>query len=446
MAMKKTTLNFILLLFAMAHFTLTGHAEQAKQPLDTLPLSSWATPPTMDAWQSALENDFQAYEQYWQLNGALSYPVKVLNKQGQPVANAQVRLLDEHGNALWSSWSGQNGTALLWLTGTGAAKQLVVSLGNREMAVAVDGNLLSLDASPLVLDVPCQQLQGADIRFLLDATHSMRDEFDGLLNSLTAQGYPICLARDVGERFLIQDISSGSAPAFTIQAAGGGPDEEAIDTLLLAALAHTDWDTAAPARVLVYLTDAKPARTPGAASGMRRAIQLAARKGVAIWPVACSGLDAEGEYLLQSMALQTGGQYAWLEDTPGNTELHRRPILTGDAVRSDLSTWLQAQIKKIDDFYSCTSDQPEAPAAAPAAPVAFGCFPNPARTEVTLKVPAFAERITMYNAAGQPVRDWKAVEMGEETTFSVAQLPAGPYRLEAAAGSERWGASLMVVR
>lgn len=443
--MKKTPLNLVLLFLALAHFSTTGHAEQAKQPLDTLPLSSWATPPAMETWQAALDNDFQVYEQYWQLNGALPYPVKVLNKQGQPVANAQVRLMDEQGAALWSSWSGKNGTALLWGPGTGAVKQLIVSLGNRETSVAIDDNLSSGETTTLVLDVPCQDLQGADIRFLLDATHSMRDEFGGLLNLLTPQEYPICLARDIGERFLIQDISSRPAPALTIQAAGGGPDEEAMDTLLLATLAHADWDTAAPARVLVYLTDAKPAHTPEAAKRMRRAIQLAAQNGVAIWPVACSGLDAEGEYLLQSMALQTGGQYAWLEDTPGNTEPHRRPILSGDAVRADLSTWLKAQTKKIDDFYSCTSDQPEAPAAAPAAPAAFGCFPNPARTEVTLKVPAFAERITLYNAAGQPVRDWKAVEVGE-TTFSVAQLPAGPYRLEAAAGPERWWASLLVVR
>lgn len=445
MAMKKMTLNLALLLFALAHFTTTGHAEQATQPMDTLPLSSWAAPPSMEAWQATLKNDFQAYEQYWQLNNALPFPVKVLNKQGQPVANAQVRLNDEGGAVLWSSWSNLNGTAVLWSKGTGAAKQLVVSLGNREMAVAIDGNLSSGETATLVLDVPCQELKGADIRFLLDATHSMRDEFEGLLNLLTPQERPIYLARDAGERFLIQDISSGSALAFTIQAAGGGPDEEAMDTLLLSALAHADWDTTAPARVLVYLTDAKPARTPEAAERMRRAIQWAAQKGVALWPIACSGLDAEGEYLLQSMALQTGGQYAWLEDTPGSTELHRRPILSGNAVRSDLSTWLQTQTKKIDDFYSCTSDQPEAPAAAQAAPVAFGCFPNPARTEVTLKVPAFAEHITLYNAAGQPVRDWKAVEMGE-TTFSVAQLPAGSYRLEAAAGPERWGASLLVVR
>lgn len=443
--MKKTTLNLIMVLLTLAHFTTIGHTKQATLTLDTLPLSSWATPPSMEAWQAGLKNDFQTYEQYWQLNSALPFPVKVLNKQGQPVANAQVRLMDEHGAALWSGWSGQNGTVVLWAQGTGAAKQLVVSLGNREMSVAIDGNLSSGETTKLVLDAPCQELEGADIRFLLDATHSMRDEFGGLLNLLTPQEYPICLARDVGERFLIQDISSGSAPAFTIQAAGGGPDEEAMDTLLLAALAHADWDTAAPARVLVYLTDAKPTRTPEAAERMRRAIQLASQKGVAIWPVACSGLDAEGEYLLQSMALQTGGQYAWLEDNPGSTELHRRPILSGDAVRSDLSTWLQTQTKKIDDFYSCTSDQPEAPATAPAAPVAFGCFPNPARTEVTLKVPAFAERITLYNAAGQPVRDWKAVEMGE-TMFSVAQLPAGQYRLEAAAGPERWGAGLMVVQ
>jgi hypothetical protein len=445
MTMKKTTLNLALLLFALAQFTTTGHAEQAKQPLDTLPLSSWATPPAMEAWQAALDNDFQAYEEYWQLNNALPFTVKAQNKQGQPVANAQVRLMDEQGAALWSSWSCKNGTALLWGPGTGAAKQLIVSLGNRETSVAIDGNFSSGETTTLVLDVPCQELQGADIRFLLDATHSMRDEFAGLLNLLTPQDYPICLARDIGERFLLQDISSGSAPAFTIQAAGGGSDEEAMDTLLLAALAHTDWDTAAPARVLVYLTDAKPARMPEASVRMRRAIQLAAREGVAIWPVACSGLDAEGEYLLQSMALQTGGQYAWLEDNPGSTELHRWPILSGDAVRSDLSTWLQTQTKKIDDFYSCTSDQPKAPAVAQSAPAAFGCFPNPARTEVTLKVPAFAERITLYNTAGQPVRDWKAVEVGE-TTFSVAQLPAGQYSLEAAAGPERWGASLVVVR
>lgn len=443
--MKKTTLNLALLLFALAHLTTTGHAEQATQPLDTLPLSSWAAPPSMEAWQAILKSDFQAYEQYWQLNSALPYPVKVLNKQGQLVANAQVRLNDKDGTTLWSSWSNLNGTAVLWSTGTGAAKQLVVRLGNREMAVAIDGNLSSGETTTLVLGVPCQELKGADIRFLLDATHSMRDEFGRLLNSLSAQEYPICLARDIGERFLIKHISSGAAPAFTIQAAGGGSDEEAMDILLLAALAHADWDTAAPARVLVYLTDAKPARGPEAASRMRRAIQMAARKGVAIWPVACSGLNAEGEYILQSMALQTGGQYAWLEDTPGSTELHRLPILSGDAVRSDLSTWLQAQIKKINDFYSCTLDQPEVPAAAPAAPAAFGCFPNPARTEVTLKVPAFAERITLYNAAGQPVRDWRAVEEGE-TTFSVARLPAGSYRLEAAAGPERWRASLVVVR
>jgi hypothetical protein len=440
--MKKHNFNLVFLWLALPVFCMS---RPATLPLDTLPLSFWTAPPSMNAWQAVLNQDFQAHEQYWQLNAAKPYVVKVVNKHGQPVANAKVRLTDQTGAVLWSTWSGQNGTATLWNPASGVPNGLGANLGNRDASIDIAGNPSSAEPATLTLDVPCQELQGADIRFLLDATHSMRDEFAALFSVLTPFERPVWLGRDVGERFLIQDINSKTAPVFTIQAAGGGSDEEAMDTLLLAALQRTNWDTAAPARVLVYLTDAQPARTHEATARMRRAIQLAAEKGVAIWPVACSGLDQEGEYLLQSMAMLTGGKYAWLEDTPGSAELHRRPILSGDATHSDLSTWLKTQTKKINDFYSCTSDQPEAPVAAQAAPAAFGCFPNPARTEVTLRVPVFAERITLYNAAGQPVRHWKEVEAGE-TTFNVAQLPAGNYRLEANAGSERWGASLVVVR
>ncbi|NRA52469.1 MAG: hypothetical protein HRU12_25350 [Phaeodactylibacter sp.] len=404
---------------------------------EVLPMRAWSEAPAPENWEMALSGTFLPYEDYWSLNTLEPVMIKVVNQDGNAVANASVDLLSVSGELLWSSLSDHQGVATLQV-GDVAPKHVVARLSGLEVRKEWQ------PGQELTLDLPCQELKGADVKVLLDATHSMKDEFEVLLSTLKEEGYPVILGRDIGERFLLQSAGPDLAPDFTFQAAGGGPDEEAIDSLLLAAVEQTDWDATASSRVLVYLTDAQPDHAPESAERMRRAIRLAAQKGIAIWPVACSGLNEETEYLLQSMAVLTGGQYGWLEDTPANTAVHRRPILSVNPVASTLSKWLSAQTTAIGEFNSCSS-QPEEKAGEETIPASFGCFPNPARTRATIKVPALTKRITLFNAAGQPVRQWHQVEAGH-LDLKVTQLSAGAYTIEAIAGADRWTESLIVIR
>jgi len=405
---------------------------------DTLPLTHWASRPDWADWSGLLGSSFADYAAYWQLGQALPCLVEVTNAQQQPLAQVELSLLDGTGRVQWEAPTGHDGQAWLWASTNSGPLRLQATIGNqsRELRRIVP---VTEGANRLQISAGCQERKGLDLLFLLDATHSMRDEFPPLLASLRQTEHPVLLARDLGERYLLQP--AGASPDFTQRAAGGGSDAEAVDSLLLAALRQHNWQTDAATRALVYITDAHPQRRAGAAGRLRRAVAYAAARGIQILPVAASGINEEGAYVLQSLALLTGGTYAWLENHPGSTQQHRLPLLEVPAGHTSFDGWLAKLEKELSEFNDC----PEEPETAATFPGSLSCFPNPATDQTTLELPEAVEFVNLYNKEGRLLRSWEAVE-ARQLTFSVDQWPAGTYAIEAKAGAEHWRTQLVVAR
>lgn len=416
-------------------FYPTIHAWRAT---DTLPLTYWASRPDWADWSGLLGSSFADYAAYWQLGQALPCLVEVTNAQQQPLAQVELSLLDENGRVHWEAQTGHDGQAWLWASTNSGPLRLQATIGNqsRELRRIVP---ITEGANRLQISAGCQERKGLDLLFLLDATHSMRDEFPPLLASLRQTEHPVLLARDLGERYLLQP--AGASPDFTQRAAGGGSDAEAVDSLLLAALRQHNWQTDAATRALVYITDAHPQRRAGAAGRLRRAVAYAAARGIQILPVAASGINEEGAYVLQSLALLTGGTYAWLEDRPSHPGQHRLPLLQTPSVNTSLSEWLAKLPEKRSYFNTCPEEP--VPSAKPAG--RLSCYPNPASSQTTLSLPTPAESVSLYSSSGSLLQSWETVE-ARQLTFSVDQLPAGTYAIEAKAGAEHWRTQLVVAR
>src|SRR5581483_2381207 len=158
-----------------------------------------------------------------------------------------------------------------------------------------------------------------DLAIVLDTTGSMGDELKHLqaeIRGIAAavhkkypevkQRYALVLYRDEGDEYVTRSFDfTESLEEFhkrlLAQSANGGGDEpEAMHRGLEDAL-QLRWREAETARVLLLVGDAPPhaqymGRTLKAADALRQ-------RGVAIYPVACSGYNDACEFVMRSCAL-----------------------------------------------------------------------------------------------------------------------------------------------
>jgi hypothetical protein len=105
-------------------------------------------------------------------------------------------------------------------------------------------------------------------------------------------------------------------------AAGGGDYPEAMEVGLQEA-AKMQWRTNDTARVVFLVADAPP--HPQDIGKAMAAVDTLRKKGVAIYPLACSGYDPACELVMRSCAMLTGGQFLFLTDDSGVGEAHGEP-------------------------------------------------------------------------------------------------------------------------
>lgn len=174
-----------------------------------------------------------------------------------------------------------------------------------------------------------------DVLLLLDATGSMADEIDELKSNIRAIASQIATLpsqpnvqwsliayRDRGEAFEQQIVPfSSDLNAFAValdntEAAGGGDYAEDVQGALAGALAQFAGQNGRQAVKLIFLVaDAPPhldyADQPSYATLLPQASAL----GVKIYPLASSGLDAQGEYIFRQWAQWTNGRFLFLTDS-----------------------------------------------------------------------------------------------------------------------------------
>jgi hypothetical protein len=284
--------------------------------------------------------------------------LRVQDAQGHPVANAKVEI---DGKQLLTRTDGRVVWVQGWDSGNQGRGKATVSHGNARKVVSINDQIEQL--------VTLTDAQGSlptqlDIALVIDATGSMGDEMEYLKVEIrdiaeaiskhfpnVDQRYALVVYRDNGDQYVTKTFDfTGDLDDFQrdlgAQSAGGGGDyPEAMDAAMEAA-GQLSWRKGDTARVTFLVADAPPHSndvddTLDAVDGLRS-------KGVAVYPVASSGVAGEAEFVMRAAAMLTGGQYLFLTDDSGVGNPHAEPHipcytveqlapLMVRAVRSELS-------------------------------------------------------------------------------------------------------------
>ncbi len=205
----------------------------------------------------------------------------------------------------------------------------------RELAVRHDSDLAQAIRSNKAVGATPQAGHAAqvlDIGLVLDTTGSMGDELAYLKVELRSiaeavaadfpgvtQRYALVAYRDHGDEYVVRHHEFAPIDEFIAHlgresAGGGGDHPEAMDEAMAAA-AQLQWSSSDAAQMVFLVADAPP-HTAGYQNYVEATGSLGAR-GVAVYPVASSGVATVCEYLMRWAARTTGGQYLFLTDHSG---------------------------------------------------------------------------------------------------------------------------------
>ena len=287
-------------------------------------------------WPTVIDSTHKRFIKDWNICPRERYTVQVTNKQGYPIANYPVSLLDTKGNTLFQAVTDNTGKAELWAN-------LMANGERREVRVP---------EKYIVIDEPCTDNQAlttndqsdVDVMFIFDATGSMGDELhylqaemkDVIARATDATGglkirTGAVVYRDHEDDYitrisrLTNDLTTTQAFIDKQHASGGGDWPEAVPEALMAALNSAGWNEQARARIAFLVLDAPCHRDSATLALMHDQILNAAAQGIRIVPVVCSGLDESGELLMRSVALATNGTSFFLTDDSGIGNTHLKP-------------------------------------------------------------------------------------------------------------------------
>lgn len=309
-----------------------------------------------ELWNDLNKNQFNDFSKSWQMKLMERFCVQVSLPSGMPVIDAEIELRDNKGRSVWNARTDNTGKAELW--------DLYVDLDNKirySIKVIIgDFNqefrgIHSFDKgiNPITIDIPCTVSDQVDIAFVVDATGSMGDEInylkmdlDSVISLITLDNKDLNLRmssvfyRDKGDAYLTVESPFSSntnlAKSFiqSNHAGGGGDTPEAADEALLVALKKLNWSSSSRARILFWILDAPPHQAQENMDKMLEIAKLAAKMGVKIVPVGCSGITKSTEFLCRSIALATNGTYTFLTNHSGVGGSHIEPSTDGYKVES----------------------------------------------------------------------------------------------------------------
>lgn len=423
-------------------------------------------------WKDIDQTDLASYQNYWNIRPTDRYSVQLRTQEsGTAIVDAQVQLIDKITNkVVWETRSDNTGKAELWdnlfATTTSSNKEYTIKViyKNKEYSIS-KAKAFKDGMNHLAIPVKCDQPDVVDISLVIDLTSSMGDELQYLQSEwsdvmeriqkdhkdlslrLSCVGY-----RDHGDEFVVRqsDFSRNFKQQIKFlqeqTAAGGGDVPEAVDEALEVAIDSLSWSSNARAKLLFIVLDAAPHNELENQQRWQRAVQIAARKGIRIVPLACSGIKKDFEYLMRSMALATGGTYTFLTNHSGIGNPHIEPTTDKYEVEY-LNDMLVRLTNQFINMPACeptgiVADQPQnveinlpqltqngdssANNTTQTAQSFIRCYPNPTMGSVRIEVSEDIDELFLADINGRLLERYD-MENNKNQQVDISQYPAGMY-------------------
>jgi len=290
-------------------------------------------------------NYFLSFQQKYAGQIARFYPVKVderiilkvRDNVGKPLANAEVRILD-NDRELCSGKTYADGSFLFFPTeyaagitsyravvdhGQTTKEVRIDRQGPREIAVAIDTQRGVIRNIPL------------DILFVLDTTGSMGAEIERLKNTIEIINMNLAALptkpdirfgmvqyRDKTDEYVTkiidftEDLEKFHGELNKVTAGGGGDTPEDMQSALLDSMRKMKWNSSG-IRLAYLITDAPPHLDYGQEYTYVDAMHDARKQGIKIFSVGTGSLNLMGEYILRQISQYSYAKYIFL--THGET-------------------------------------------------------------------------------------------------------------------------------
>lgn len=253
--------------------------------------------------------------------------VVVTDKEGNGVPNCKLTISDAANQKTTTLTTAASGRAVFFPHLYGMGESLSASttcLSQNATSVTFDTKdqdgavQLKLPVSRADVSKP-----SIDVVFILDTTGSMSEEIEGVkttLKTVLAKLDPsvqirvgLVEYRDRSDTYitkvypLTSDIKSLSTSIAGLSADGGGDTPEDVNSGLSVAVGQMQWNSKAQARLAFLIADAPPQLNYADSVSYGTSAKKAAEKGIKIFTVAASGMDAQGQAVFRQIAQVTGG-------------------------------------------------------------------------------------------------------------------------------------------
>ncbi len=416
-------------------------------------------------WNNILTQSHAQFVNEWKMNVSRRIRVQVTNKQQFPLADVPVVLLDADGHELFAARTDNTGHAELWadVFHSSRADKLSDTYQLSINSQIVNCPIVNNEAF-CVLDTVCDTPDNVDVFFrrsqsavdgaiIRTGALVYRDHHDDYLNRLS---------------MLTEDMSVTQTFLNEQRAGGGGDYEEAVPEALMAAVNVADWSSHARARIAFLILDAPCHQDSATIALLHAQVKAAAKQGIRVVPVVCSGLRESGELLMRELALLTNGTSFFLTDDSGIGDKHLKPTtdslkvehLNDMLVRTiiEFSRMPQCQPQWADSALAPTDEEaflpnpfdPEdldtIPQTAPVRPLdeVLTVRPNPCDDFFLADLPLGADALFLVDLTGKTLQNL-GPQRAESLTVNVGAYPTGIYFLKAFVGGN-WYTRKIIVR
>lgn len=414
-------------------------------------------------WEDYNETAFKTHSERWGLYATQRYSVQLQNKNFKAVVGQKVYLVNRiSGDTLWTAVSDNTGKAELWNGFTTATKE-------KDLMIAVQKEKELFPAIPfmqgvnrIVIDRDCKVSNKVEIAFVVDATGSMGDEIfylkeelEDILTKIADKDRSLDLHtasvfyRDNADVYLTRKQAFSPGIMNTVNfikdqnADGGGDYPEAVEEGLKESINSLEWSSDARTKIIFLFMDAPP--HDAAKNEMAKLIMDAAKKGIRIVPVACSGTDKATEFIMRSMALATNGTYLFLTDDSGIGDGHIKP--TTDEFKVELlNDLLQRIIEQMCYVNSCSEKiVAKEPLTIFTNTEKVKVFPNPTNGPVTLQTTKELKEIFVTDFTGKILMHKEVASTKGNYSIDLSGFPSATYLIRYVTKEDKVGAEKVVL-